>query len=107
VTGYGLDDRGVGVRVPVWSRILSSPRRPDRLWGTGTTLPFYCFNKEANWRTGELKNDIRDSHSADGETTNAYRLLVGNLLDRNLRTHRIRWKDNILFKQHSRVGWYA
>jgi hypothetical protein len=32
-TSYGLDDRGVGVLVPVWSRILSSPRRPDRLWG--------------------------------------------------------------------------
>jgi hypothetical protein len=28
-TGYGLDDRGVGVRVPVGSRIFSSPRRPD------------------------------------------------------------------------------
>jgi hypothetical protein len=33
-TGYGLDDRGVGVRVPVESRIFSSPRRPDRLWGS-------------------------------------------------------------------------
>jgi hypothetical protein len=31
-TGYGLDDRGVGVRVPVTSRIVS-PSRPDRLWG--------------------------------------------------------------------------
>jgi hypothetical protein len=31
-TGYGLDDREVGVRVPVGSRILSSPRRPDQLW---------------------------------------------------------------------------
>jgi hypothetical protein len=32
-TGYRLDDQGVvGVRVPVASRILSSPRRPDRLW---------------------------------------------------------------------------
>jgi hypothetical protein len=30
-TGYGLDDRGVRVRVPVRSRIFSSPRRPDRL----------------------------------------------------------------------------
>jgi hypothetical protein len=29
-TGYGLDD---GVRVPVGSRIYSSPCRPDRLWG--------------------------------------------------------------------------
>jgi hypothetical protein len=30
-TGYGLNDGGVGVRVPVGSRIFSSPRRPDRL----------------------------------------------------------------------------
>jgi hypothetical protein len=30
-TTYGLDDRGVGVRVPVRSRIFSSPDRPDRL----------------------------------------------------------------------------
>jgi hypothetical protein len=29
--GYGLDDRGVGVRVPVESRFFCSPRRPDRL----------------------------------------------------------------------------
>jgi hypothetical protein len=31
-TGYGLDDREVGVRVPVGSRIFASPRRPDRLF---------------------------------------------------------------------------
>jgi hypothetical protein len=30
-TGYGLDNRRVGVRVPVGSRIFSSPRRPDLL----------------------------------------------------------------------------
>jgi hypothetical protein len=29
--GYGLDDLGVGVRVPVGSSIFSSPNRPDRL----------------------------------------------------------------------------
>jgi hypothetical protein len=28
-TGYGLNDTGVGVRVPVGSGIFSSPRRPD------------------------------------------------------------------------------
>jgi hypothetical protein len=28
-TGYGLDDRRVGVRVPVGSRIFSSARRPN------------------------------------------------------------------------------
>jgi hypothetical protein len=47
-TGYGLDDRGVGIRVPVGSRIFSSPRRPDRSsvahqasypMGTGGSFP--------------------------------------------------------------------
>jgi hypothetical protein len=37
-TGYGLDDWGVGVRVPVGSRIFSSPRLPDRLWGPPNLL---------------------------------------------------------------------
>jgi hypothetical protein len=37
-TGYGLDDRGVGVRVPVGSRFFSSPSRPDRLWGPPSLL---------------------------------------------------------------------
>jgi hypothetical protein len=32
-TGCGLDDRRVGIRVPVGSRIISSPRLRDRLWG--------------------------------------------------------------------------
>jgi hypothetical protein len=37
-TGYGLHGRGVGVRVPVGSRIFPSPRRPDRLWGLPSLL---------------------------------------------------------------------
>jgi hypothetical protein len=32
-TGYGLDDGGIGVQVPVGSRIFFSPSRADRLWG--------------------------------------------------------------------------
>jgi hypothetical protein len=32
-TGYGLDGREVGVRVPVGLRILTSPYCPDRHWG--------------------------------------------------------------------------
>jgi hypothetical protein len=36
-TGYGLDDRGVEVRVPIGTRIFSS-RRPDRLWGPHNLL---------------------------------------------------------------------
>jgi hypothetical protein len=31
-TIYDLDDRGFGVRVPVMSGIISSPRCPDKLW---------------------------------------------------------------------------
>jgi hypothetical protein len=37
-TGYGLDDRGVGVGVSVGSRIFTSPFRPDRLWGPSSLL---------------------------------------------------------------------
>jgi hypothetical protein len=37
VTGYGLDNRGVGVRVPVGSRIPSFPR-PYWLWGPPNLL---------------------------------------------------------------------
>jgi hypothetical protein len=31
-TGYGLDGRGVGVRVPVGAKFFSSPQRSDRFW---------------------------------------------------------------------------
>jgi hypothetical protein len=31
-TGYGLDDRGIAVRVPI-SNVFSSPQRRDRLRG--------------------------------------------------------------------------
>jgi hypothetical protein len=48
-SGYGLDDRGVGVRVPVGSRIFSSPRRPDRLWGP----PNLLFNGYLGGRVAE------------------------------------------------------
>jgi hypothetical protein len=32
-TGYGLDNRWVGVRVSIGSRIFSSPRHPNQFWG--------------------------------------------------------------------------
>jgi hypothetical protein len=37
-TGYGLDDWEIGVPVPVGSRIITSPCRPDRLWGPPNLL---------------------------------------------------------------------
>jgi hypothetical protein len=38
VTGYWLDDRGIGVRVPVVPRIFTSPYRPDRYWSPPSLL---------------------------------------------------------------------
>jgi hypothetical protein len=37
-TGYGLDDRGVEVRVPVGSIIFCVPRHPDWFWGPPSLL---------------------------------------------------------------------
>jgi hypothetical protein len=37
-TGYGLDDQDVRVQVPAASRIFSSTRRPERLWGPPNLL---------------------------------------------------------------------
>jgi hypothetical protein len=37
-TGYGLDGQVFGVRVPEGSRIFTSPRRSDRLWGQPSIL---------------------------------------------------------------------
>jgi hypothetical protein len=37
-SSYGLDDRGIGVRVPVGSRIFPSPRRSDQLLGPPNLL---------------------------------------------------------------------
>jgi hypothetical protein len=42
-TGYGLDDRGFGVVVPIGSIVFSSSRRLDRLWGS-PSLFFIIFN---------------------------------------------------------------
>jgi hypothetical protein len=38
VTAYRLDDTGVGVQIPVGSRIFSSPRHPYQLWGPPSLL---------------------------------------------------------------------
>jgi hypothetical protein len=37
-TSYGLDDRMVAVRVPLGTRIFTSPYRPHRLWGPPSLL---------------------------------------------------------------------
>jgi hypothetical protein len=58
-TGYGLDDREVGVRVPVESRIFSFPRHPDRP-ALGPTHP------PIQWVPGALYPGVkRPGHIAD------------------------------------------
>jgi hypothetical protein len=37
-TDYGLDDQGVGVRVPLGARIFTSSYRPNWLWGPPNLL---------------------------------------------------------------------
>jgi hypothetical protein len=39
-TGYGLDDRGVGVRDPIGSRIFTPRCSPDRLWDPPNLLSY-------------------------------------------------------------------
>jgi hypothetical protein len=44
VTGYGLGDRGIGVRVPEGSRILFSPCRSNRFWGPPRLLSNWALS---------------------------------------------------------------
>jgi hypothetical protein len=37
-TDYGMEDKGIGVRIPVGLRIFTSPYRLDRLWGPHSLL---------------------------------------------------------------------
>jgi hypothetical protein len=46
-TGYGLDDQGIGVRVPVGARIFSSPRRPDGSGAHPASYPVGTWGKAA------------------------------------------------------------
>jgi hypothetical protein len=63
-TCYGLDDRGVGVPVPVGSRIFSSLLRPDRLW--------VCTQLTIQWVPGALSPGVNWSwHESDHSPTSA------------------------------------
>jgi hypothetical protein len=70
-TGYGLDGRGVGLQVPVGSRIFFSPRRPDRLWGHPTSYlmstrgSFPCAKAAGAWSWPLTSNSYRGQENVD------------------------------------------
>jgi hypothetical protein len=51
-TGYMLDVREIGVRVPVGARFFSSPRLPDRLWGLPSLLSNGYRGLFPRWQIG-------------------------------------------------------
>jgi hypothetical protein len=57
-TGFGLDDRGVGVRVNIGSRIFSSPSRPDRLWSSLSSGYRGLFPRGQSGRGVKLTTDF-------------------------------------------------
>jgi hypothetical protein len=63
-TGYGLDDRRVGVRVLVGSRIFSSLRRPDRLWGPPNLL------------SNEYRRPVREADHSPPTTTEVKKMWI-------------------------------
>jgi hypothetical protein len=59
-TGYGLNDQGFGVRVPVGARIFSSPHRPHRLWGP-TSLLYNGYSGSLSPRVKRLGREADNS----------------------------------------------
>jgi hypothetical protein len=60
-TAYGLDDRGVGVLVPVGSRNFTTPYSPDRNWGPPNLL---SNGYQVPFSSGEKRKKREADHSA-------------------------------------------
>jgi hypothetical protein len=67
-TGYGLD----GVRVPVGSRIFSSPRRPDRLWGRPNLLSNGGGSFPGGKAAGTWSSPLSSSYCQGQENVDVY-----------------------------------
>jgi hypothetical protein len=73
VTGYGLDDQGVGVQVLVESRIFTSPCHPDQFWSS-PSLPIQWV--PGAFSPGEKRRGREADHSpvtsANAQKTRIY-----------------------------------
>jgi hypothetical protein len=59
VTGYVLDDLGVGVRIPIGSRTCSPPRRSDRLRPNQSPIKWIrALSQEVKWPGCEADHSL-------------------------------------------------
>jgi hypothetical protein len=65
-------ERGVGIRVPVGSRIFSTPYRPDRLWGPPSLYPVGTGALSPGLKRQGREADHSPSTSADVNKTWIY-----------------------------------
>jgi hypothetical protein len=65
IIGYWLDDRGVRIRVPVASRIFTSPCHPDRLWGPPNLLSKGCRSSFLGSKAAGAEADHSPTTSAE------------------------------------------
>jgi hypothetical protein len=78
-TTYELDDREIGIRVPVESRIVTS-YRPDRLWGPPNLLSNgYRGAPSLGVKRQGLKTDHSPPTSAEVNKTRIYTSTPHNL----------------------------
>jgi hypothetical protein len=70
-TDYGLDDQGVGVRVPVGARISTSPCRPYPVLGP-TQPPIQCVRGAFTLGVKRPKREADHSPATSAEVKNTW-----------------------------------
>jgi hypothetical protein len=127
-TGYELDHRGVGVRVPLGAKFFSSPRRPNWFWCPPTFLMLHCLNTETTLHFYDMLSgwglfgaffmfvirylttrSASRPHCVDVSTINEYGAVYGMRIGRgNRRTHEKKNLPQCHFVDHeSHMTWHG